>query len=268
MVAHQFGPECAGGAVLCDFFEQIVVGVEEEAEPRCEVVDRQAASETLLDVVPAVGEREGQLLGGGGTGFADVVAADGNGVPLRRVLRAELDQVDDQPHGRLGREHDFVLRVKFFEDVVLNRAAEIAPVDAADAGGGEVERHDDDRRRVDRHRDGNLAQVDLVEEREHVVDRVDGDAESADFAGRAWVVAVEAHQRRQIERGAQAGLALVEQIAEPLVRVGRAAEAGELAHRPEPIAVHRFVDAAREREIGRAGRVRGRNRNCRGLRCV
>ena len=50
---------------------------------------------------------------------------------------------------------------------------------------------------------------------------VDGDAEPADFAGGARVVAIEAHQRRQIERGAQAGLALLEQIAKPLVRIGR-----------------------------------------------
>ena len=101
------------------------MGVEEKAEPRREIVDRQAAGQALLDIVPAVGQREGQLLGGGGTGFADVVAADGNRVPLRRVLRAEFDQVDHQPHGRFGREHDFILRVKLLENVVLNRAAEI-----------------------------------------------------------------------------------------------------------------------------------------------
>ena len=45
-------------------------------------------------------------------------------------------------------------------------------------------------------------QVDAVEERAHVVERVDGDAEPADLAERARVVAVEAHERRQVERGA------------------------------------------------------------------
>ena len=52
------------------------------------------------------------------------------------------------------------------------------------------------------------AEVDAVEQVGHVVERIDGDAEPADFAERARIVAVEAHERRQIERGAEAGLAL------------------------------------------------------------
>ena len=39
-----------------------------------------------LDVVEAVGQREGQLLHGGRAGLADVVAADRHRVPLRHVL--------------------------------------------------------------------------------------------------------------------------------------------------------------------------------------
>ena len=88
-------------------------------------------AEALFDIVPAVGQREGELLGRGGTGFANVIAADGNRVPLRRVLRAELDQIDHEPHGGFGRKHDFILRVKLLEDVVLDRAAQIAPVESA-----------------------------------------------------------------------------------------------------------------------------------------
>ena len=55
------------------------------------------------------------------------------------------------------------------------------------------------------------AEVDAGEQLGHVVERVDGDAEPADLAERARVVAVEAHERRQVEGGAEAGLALVEQ---------------------------------------------------------
>ena len=82
------------------------------------------------------------------------------------------------------------------------------------------------------------AEVDAVEELPHVVERVDGDAEPADFAERARIVAVEAHQRRQVEGGAQAGLPLVEQELEALVGLPRRAEAGELPHRPQPAAIH------------------------------
>ena len=42
---------------------------------------------------------------------------------------------------------------------------------------------------------------------------------------------------------------MVEQEAEALVGLLGGAEAGELAHRPEPAAVHRRVDAARERKL-------------------
>ena len=48
-----------------------------------------------------------------------------------------------------------------------------APIETAGAGRGQIKRHDDDRRRVDRHGDGHPFEIDLVEQREHVVDRVD-----------------------------------------------------------------------------------------------
>ena len=43
----------------------------------------------------------------------------------------------------------------------------------------------------------------------------------------------------------------VEQLPEARVRLGRGAEAGVLAHRPQAAAVHRRLDAARERELPR-----------------
>ena len=104
------------------------------------------------------------------------------------------------------------------------------------------------RRRVDRHRRRHLAHVDPAEQRLHVVERVDRHALAAHLALRARVVGVVAHQRRHVERRRQARLAVVEQVAEALVRLLRRPEAGELAHRPQPPAVHRRVHAARERE--------------------
>ena len=47
-----------------------------------------------------------------------------------------------------------------------------------------------------------------------------------------------------------------DQVLEAPVRVLGGAEAGDLAHRPEPAAVHRRVRAARVRDTGRAGRCR------------
>src|SRR6267143_3611238 len=61
------------------------------------------------------------------------------------------------------------------------------------------------------------------------------------------MVGVVAPQRREVERHRQAGLAVLQQELVPLVRIGRAAEAGELPHRPELAAVHRRMNAAGER---------------------
>ena len=78
---------------------------------------------------------------------------------------------------------------------------------------------------------------------------VDGDALAADLAFGERVVGVVAHQRRHVEVGRQSGLALGDQVLEALVRVLGGAEAGDLAHRPQPAPIHRRVRSARERVL-------------------
>ena len=80
-----------------------------------------------------------------------------------------------------GREDEFVLGVELLEDIVLKGAAQPRPMDAAVLSVGEKERHDDNGRRVDRHGNGDFAEVDAVEQLGHVVENADGDAEPADF---------------------------------------------------------------------------------------
>ena len=148
--------------------------------------------------------------------------------------------------GSGGKIHSFwamySLRMSFWIVPRSSRA-----LDALLLGDADVEGEQHRRRAVDRHRGRDLAQRDPVEERLGVGERVDRDALAPDLAERARVVGVVAHQRRHVEGGREAGLAVVEQVAEALVRLLGGAEAGELAHRPEPAAVHRRVDAARER---------------------
>ena len=105
----------------------------------------------------------------------------------------------------------------------------------------DVEGEQDRRRRVDRHRGGDLAERDAVEELLHVVEGVDRDPLAPDLAEAAGVVGVVAHQGRHVEGGREPGLAVVEQVVEALVGLLGGAEAGELAHRPEPAPVHRGV---------------------------
>ena len=147
----------------------------------------------------------------------------------------------------------------FLEDVVLNRAGQRRGGDALPPRDRDVERQQDDRRRVDRHRRRDAVERDAVEQRRHVLDRVDRDADAADFAGGQRVVGVVAHLRRQVEGDAQAADALREQVAVARVRFGGGAEPGVLPHRPQPAAVHRRLDAAGEgklagiAEVGRRG---------------
>ena len=61
------------------------------------------------------------------------------------------------------------------------------------------------------------------------------------------MVGVVAHQGWEIEGDRKTGLAMLEQELVAPVGIGRAAEPGELAHRPQPALVHRGMNAARER---------------------
>ena len=60
------------------------------------------------------------------------------------------------------------------------------------------------------------------------------------------MIAVQAHQRRQIKGGAQPGLPLFEQKTKAGVGFLRRAEPGELPHGPQPAAVQVRMNAARE----------------------
>jgi hypothetical protein len=145
-LAHMPRPDAARGAQLGDLFEEVEVAVPEERQPRREVVDVETAREALLDVGEAVGQRESQLLPRRRARLADVVAGDRDRVPLRHVLGRELDQVDDDAKRRPRREAPALLRDVFLEDVVLQRAAELAERHALLLGVREVEREHDRRR--------------------------------------------------------------------------------------------------------------------------
>ncbi len=225
--------------------------VEEERQARSEFVDLESALERLLDVADAVGDGEGEFLHRGRAGFADMVAGDRNRVPSRSPLRAELDHVGNDPHRGSRRADPFLLRDELLEHVVLDRAADLLPRHALALGHDQIHRQQNRCRAVDRHRGADLVQRDAVEQPGHVMDRRDRNAFAADLANRALVVGVVTHQGRHVEGGGESVLSLAQQIVEPRVGVLGQAEARELAHRPEPPAIHRTVNAARVRILAR-----------------
>ena len=103
------------------------------------------------------------------------------------------------------------------------------------------------RGRVYRHRRADRAEGYAAERVHHVAHGRYGHADLADLALGLRRVGVVPYLGRQVERHAQAGLALFEHELEALVRLRRVAEPRVLPHRPEAVAVHAGVDAARER---------------------
>ena len=120
--------------------------------------------------------------------------------------------------------------------------------DAAASCRRDVHREQDDRRRVDGHRGRHAVEWDAVEQRVHVLDRVDRHPDSADFAGRERVIRVVANLRRQIEGHAQSLHAVRQQVSVSLIRFGCRPEPRVLPHRPGAAAIHVRLDPARKRK--------------------
>ena len=114
---------------------------------------------------------------------------------------------------------------------------------------GEVHREDHGGGSVDRHGGRDAIEGDPPEENLHVEEGVDSDALPADLAASQRVVAVAPHQGRKVKRGGQPGLAVLQQVVKPGVRVVGRPESGELPHRPETAAIHRGMDPARVGEF-------------------
>ena len=164
-------------------------------------------------------------------------------------LRSELDRIRHQPHGRARRIDVFFLRDVFLKNVVLKRAGKPRPIHALLLGDREIHCPQNRCRRIDGHRNGDVAQRDSLEQRLHVGQRRDRHAALSDFAQRRGMIRIDAHQRRQIERHRESGLALFEQIAKTRVGLLGRRETCELAHGPQPSAIHRFVDPAGVRKL-------------------
>ncbi len=247
-IPHPPGPDPAGGAELGDLLEEVDVRVEEERQARGERVDVEPAAHERLDVGEAVGEREGELLGGGRSRLADVVAGDRDRVPLRHLVRAKLHHVADESQVRFRWEHPLLLGDVLLQDVVLQRAAQVLPGDALLFGGHQQLGEQHLRRAVDRHRHGDPVERDLIEQRHHVVGRVDGHAAVPNLTERHGVVRVVPHQRRHVERHREPVLTLFEEVAEAGVGGGDVCEPGELPDGPQLAPVAGGMDAAGVRE--------------------
>jgi hypothetical protein len=104
----------ASSAKLCYLLEEVVVDVPEERKPGRKRVHIESTSNSALDIRESVGKRERELLGCSGSGFANVIARNRNGIPLRHVFRGPLEAIDYQSKRRLDGIHPCVLRMYSF----------------------------------------------------------------------------------------------------------------------------------------------------------
>jgi hypothetical protein len=108
-------------------------------------------------------------------------------------------------------------------------------VDALLFRGGDVQREQPGRRRVDRHRRVHLVQGQTFEQRAHVAEMRDRDADLADLTQRERMIGVVARLCGQIERDREARLALGEVVPVELVGSGRGAVPRVSAHDPRAL---------------------------------
>ena len=162
-LVHDLGPNPPRRAELGDLFEELVVRVEEEAEPRREFVYCEPAPQGPFDIGDTSAEGVGEFLRGRGARFADVVAADRDWIEPRHPPGGELDRIGYEPHRLAGRIDVFLLGHELLEDVVLNSSRQTFPRCALLFGHDEIHRPKDGRGGCDRHRRGDIRQRDPVE---------------------------------------------------------------------------------------------------------
>ncbi len=154
------------------------------------------------------GERERDLLHGGGPRLLEVVAAHVDRVPPGRVRDRVGDGVDREAQARAGREDVRPPAQVLLHDVVLRGAGEPGGVHAHVLRVGDVETEQPRRGGVDRHGRVHVLHGYPVEELLHVPEVGDRHADLADLALRLQRVGVVAGLRRQVEGDGQARLPL------------------------------------------------------------
>ena len=84
-------------------------------------------------------------------------------------------------------------------------------------------------------------------QRLHVGQRGDRNSDAAYFAGGQWMVGIQPHLGRKIERDGKSRDALREQVLVAAIAFLGGAEAGVLPHGPQAAAIHVRVNAARDK---------------------
>ena len=185
---HGGGPDSSGGSYFADLFKELIVGVEEERQSWGKIVDIQATTHGRFDVLHAVAQRKSQLLDSGRTSFTYVVPGDRNTVPSRNMIHLMLDGVDHQLDGRLWRVDELILTVELFQNVVLQRSAEMVPRESLPTSHGEIHGPNHCCGPVDGLRDRDFVERNVGVQPLHVFDGVNGHTTPANLTSTQWII--------------------------------------------------------------------------------
>ena len=124
-VLHQRRPQSSGRPEFGCLFEQVIVRIPEKREPWRKLAHIESCRNGRFDIRDAIGNGERDLLRRGRAGFADVVAADRNRVPVGKLGIAIRKQICHKTHRGLRRVDIGPPGDVLLENVVLHRAADL-----------------------------------------------------------------------------------------------------------------------------------------------
>ena len=166
---HDARPETTSRAEFGDFREEIQARGKDPRNTRRKRVHILTRFQRRFYVSDRVRERKGDLLHHRRPRFADMVRADGNRIPVRNLLRTIRERIRHQPHRRTRREDVRTARDVLFQNIVLNRAAQIFSGDAFFLRGRDIHGEKYGGRRVDRHGSGHFIERDTVKNIFHIL---------------------------------------------------------------------------------------------------
>ena len=176
------------------------MSVEEEGNPRRELVDAESGSQRRIHISNGIRKSERDFLDRGGARLANVIAANRDRIPVRNVARAKGKRVGNQAQRRFWRKNVCATRDVLFQNIVLNRAVDFCEGHALLSGNRQVKAQQNRRGRVNCHRSRNFIEWNTFEQPQHVFQRIDRHADFAHFAGRQRIVRVQTNLGRQIKR--------------------------------------------------------------------
>ena len=217
----------------------------EERQTRSERIDTHTGIHTRTQILQTVGQCVGQLDIGCCTGFLHVVTRNRDRVELRHVFRRIFKNIGDDSHRKLGRIDIGIPHHELFQDIVLDRSAELIERTALLESGHNIEGHDRQHRTVHRHRHRHLVQRNAIEQHLHVLDRADRNAGLSDITHDPRMIGIVSPVRRQVERYGKSLLSGGQITTVKGVGLLGRRESGILTDRPRTHHVHRTVRSAK-----------------------